>query len=137
MGKTEPKSPIIYEVDFGKTFNKYYANAYSPKTLDKIDIFIEHYEQFGLRGWQGKVASTDRVPEHYQDREKIIAKAREHNLWHAHIGDPVWKKSLYGDYLVSDWVIHFKRISRDKIKLLELGFHDPMLLPSDEILNEE
>lgn len=136
MGKTE-HSKIEYTVVFGKTFNLYFAERFPDKTVKLIDDFVEHFEVNGFNGWMGKIAPSYRVPANYVDREKIILKATHHDLWHVHIGDPNWKKSQYGDYCVSEWVIHFKRINHYKIKLIELGWHNPMLLPSDDLLNEE
>ncbi|KAF1013161.1 MAG: hypothetical protein GAK29_04735 [Acinetobacter bereziniae] len=133
MGKKQSKPE--FEVIFGNTFNKYYNN-YPETTLDCIDDFIEHFESRGLKDWKGKIAPSYRVPENYNNRDEIIEKAKNHNLWHVHIGDPSWEKSKYGNYYVSEWVLHFKMITPYKIKLLELGWHNPMLLPSDEICNE-
>ena len=40
-------------------------------------------------------------------------------------------QSASGKYKVSDWVIHFQRLTPNHIKLLELGYHDPMKLPQN------
>ncbi|MDR0238144.1 hypothetical protein [Acinetobacter sp.] len=133
MGET--KSEIIYEIEFGKSFNKYYPNF--PKlTADKVDDFIEHYEKNGLKGWIGKIAKSDRIPLDVPNRDELVKKARYYNLWHVHIGDPVWKNSSENGIYVSNWVIHFQKIGRYKIKLLELDSHKPMTLPNDNLLNE-
>ena len=136
MGEKNAEHKIKYTVEFGKTFTLYYSERYSKKTIDKIDDFIEHYEEFGLSQWKGKISPSDRVPETYADRTVRIQKAQTHNLWHVHIGEPNWKESFHGKYLVSDWVLHFKKIDNYTIMLLELSCHDPMELPSDELLTE-
>jgi len=135
VGKTESKGSTQGIVDFGETFEKYYSERYSNATLDKVDDFIEHFEKNLFAGWVGKISPSDRVPDNYPDREKIIKYARNHSLWHAHIGDPTFKTTVHGKYQVSDWVIHFKKISYKHILLLELGFHNPMELPSKDISN--
>jgi hypothetical protein len=53
-------------VEFGTTFLNYYNNRFSTTTIDKIDDFIEHFEHQGLRGWKGKISSSDKVPASYQ-----------------------------------------------------------------------
>ncbi|EOY8740760.1 hypothetical protein ACQFG6_006467, partial [Klebsiella michiganensis] len=68
---------------------------------------------------------------HYENKEAIELHARANKLWHAHLGDPVFKDTFHGKYKVSDWVIHFQRLTPNHIKLLELGYHDPMELPQN------
>lgn len=126
MGK-KPKQKGV--VDFSDTFLLYYSERFSDKTLTNIDSFIEHVEANGVRGWKGKVSPSDRVPEQAKNRQRIIEHAKEHKLWHAHIGEPTFKDSYYGNYKVSDWVLHFQYFNNYEIKLLELGQHNPMILP--------
>ncbi|NUG02953.1 hypothetical protein [Acinetobacter oleivorans] len=135
MGEKKSEE-INYQVAFGKTFNIYYLERYSNKTVDLIDEFIDHFELNGFYAWKGKIASSNRVPFNYDNRDEIINKAEYYNLWHVHIGIPKWTKSLYGNYHVSEWVLHFKKNTDYKITLLELGFHNPMTLPSEEICKE-
>jgi hypothetical protein len=143
MGKgAGAKDSELNIVSFSETFTLYYTSRYSQKTVDKIDDFIDHFEKNGLFGnpdkglpaWQGKVSPSWNVPESYTDRHLIESHARKFKLWHAHIGDPVFIETYHGKYKVSDWVIHFQLISNKKnrqhIKLLDLGFHDPMELPT-------
>lgn len=126
-------------VSFSETFNLYYSTRYSPKTVEKIDDFIDHFEQYGLFGntakgypaWIGKVSPSWKVPDGYPDKDSIEHHARTNLLWHAHLGDPVFINTSHGKYKVSDWVIHFQKLSDTHIKLLELGYHNPMTLPED------
>lgn len=126
-----------YSVDYSESFLKYYDAANQTgltHQLDCIDEFIDHFLEKGLSGWRGKVAPSNRLPEGYPNREIAISHAEEHNLWHAHIGDPCFKPSVSGRYLVSDGVIHFKRENPYTIKLISVSYHNPMELPdSDEI----
>ncbi|OCH01504.1 hypothetical protein A6D98_03025 [Aliivibrio fischeri] len=133
MGSSNKTKGIV---DFGDTFLKYYTDSFSDTTVGKVDDFIEHVEANGLSGWVGKVSPSNRVPENYADREAIIDKANKYSLWHAHIGDPCFKDTWHKNYKVSDWVIHFQKISNYHIKLLELDYHNPMTLPSEKILEE-
>ncbi len=121
------------QVDFGETFLLYYTERFSNTTISKIDDFIEHVEHNGVRGWVGKVSPSDRVPHSYPERNIIIQHARNHKLWHAHLGDPSFKESHHGSYKVSEWVIHFQYFNNYHIKLLELGYHDPMYLPTIDL----
>lgn len=126
-------------VSFSETFNLYYTSRFSQKTLDKIDDFIEHFEKYNLFGdalkghpaWIGKVSPSWKVPDSYENKEAIEEHARANKLWHAHIGDPVFIDTFHGKYKVSDWVIHFQRLAPNHIKLLELGYHDPMQPPQN------
>lgn len=134
MGENNKKQGTV---DFGTTFLDYYSNRYSETTKDKIDDFIEHVVENGLYGWIGKVSPSNKVPNTYPDQQKIIARANEHKLWHAHIGEPCFKDSWNGNYKVSNWVIHFQKFNNWHIKLLELDYHNPMTLPSDTIINKK
>ena len=138
MGKTGSQgTPPSRVVDFGTTFLEYYSERYSQKTVSRIDDFIDHFEQHGLFGppaWIGKVSPSYKVPEHYPDRAAIEQHARAYALWHAHIGDPVFIETAHGKYKVSDWVLHFQKISDHHIKLLELGYHNPMDLPDEDLI---
>lgn len=135
MGEKKPKQ-IKYTVAFGKTFNKYYTESFSDKTLNLIDDFIEHFEENGFKKWKGKISPSNRVPETYEDRQKLIDKADKYCLWHVHIGDPKWNPTPHGKYFTSEWVLQFKKVGKYKIVLLELGWHNPFLLPSDDICKE-
>ena len=140
MGEQSQQSVTgqLNSVSFSETFALYYDSRFSETTLDRIDDFIEHYEQYGLFGnptnghpaWVGKVSPSWNVPNTYPNHLEIAKYAKEHNLWHAHIGDPVFFDTEHGKYKVSDWVLHFQLISKKEIKLLELGYHNPMELPS-------
>lgn len=135
MGEKESKISLNYEVAFGETFNTYFLK-YPENDKYLIIDFIMHYQEHGLKGWKGKCASSSRVPLNYPNRDEIIFKAEYYNLWHVHIGIPQWNKSRFGNYYVSDWVLHFKKNTDYKITLLELDSHNPMKLPSDEICKE-
>nr|MDQ6121462.1 hypothetical protein [Klebsiella pneumoniae subsp. pneumoniae] len=43
------------------------------------------------------------MPDHYENKEAIEKYARANKLWHAHLGDPVFKDTFHGKYKVSDW----------------------------------
>lgn len=137
MGEKESSDKIEYVVEFDEVFNLYYTQRFSKSTVAKIDDFIDHYVTYGLNNWKGKIRSSANVPYNYPDRIALINKAVKHNLWHVHIGEPIWKKSQNGDYYVSDWVLQFKKLSNYHIILVELSWHNPMLLPSDEILEKK
>lgn len=129
MGNEVKKKGIV---DFGDTFLNYYTDRFSDTTVYKIDTFIEHVENNGVWGWEGKVSPSDRVPAQVENQEELIRYARTYKLWHAHIGDPCFEDSWHGNYKVSNWVIHFQYFNNYHIKLLELDFHDPMTLPAQD-----
>ncbi|WP_261411770.1 hypothetical protein [Serratia quinivorans] len=115
-----------YKVEFSDSFKAKYSNSFTKIELDLIDDFIDHYELHGLTGWKGKVSPSDKVPCNDLERVKKIRHAQRYRLWHAHIGLPTFTPSQYGQYLVSDGVLHFQKLSPYKIKLLDIGGHNPM-----------
>ncbi|MFT4928422.1 MAG: hypothetical protein ACI8WB_004541 [Phenylobacterium sp.] len=134
MGKNNTTTERV--IEFGATFLSYYNDRFSATTVDRVDDFIEHFEHKGLWGWKGKLGPSSKVPEAVSNRAVIVAKAQKYQLWHAHIGDPYFEDTWHGRYQVSDWVLHFQKISPNHIKLLELGYHNPMELPADILINE-
>lgn len=140
MGKAGSQgTPTSRIVDFAPTFSIYYSERFSAKTLDRIDDFIDHFQKHGLFGppaFIGKISPSYKVPENYPNRDEIIKHARANKLWHVHIGDPCFQHSLErrAPYKVSNWVLHFQKLSDDHIRLLELGYHNPMVLPSEKII---
>lgn len=127
-----------YSVDYSESFLKYYDAAAQTgliNQLDCIDDFIDHFCDKGLGGWRGKVSPSTRLPENYPDRDVVIKYAETHQLWHVHIGDPHFEKSQYGNYLVSDGVLHFQRKSPYLIKIISVSYHKPMELPDEEEIN--
>lgn len=134
MGENNDKKGLV---EFGATFLKFYSERFSDTTVEKIDDFIEHVEENGLRNWTGKISPSNKVPDTYPDQKALINKANTYKLWHAHIGDPYFEDTWHGKYKVSDWVVHFQRFSDYHIKLLELDYHNPMTLPSDSLIAEE
>ncbi|WP_277561371.1 hypothetical protein [Acinetobacter beijerinckii] len=137
MGEEKSNQVEQYTIAFGLTFNKYYAeNTFPDTTMDLIDDFLDHYEAKGFKDWEGKVAPSNRVPENYTNRDALIKKANKYNIWHVHIGDPRWETPAHGKFKTSEWVLQLRRLGK-KIVLLELSWHNPMLLPNDEILEED
>lgn len=50
----------MFEVSFGKLFAKHYAN-FPSQDQDKIDAFIEHYQEYGFVGLTGKNVESSNV----------------------------------------------------------------------------
>lgn len=114
----------------------FFGNRYDglpERDLDQIDAFWTHCENHGLTGWEGKVTPSWIVPDHYPDAAVRRAHAKANDLWHAHVGIPVWKpaKNPNASYKVSDWVLHFTyNQSAGHVKLVDYGDHDyPFELP--------
>lgn len=131
------RSVNFYTVDYSESFLQYYDSLVDVgvvNQLDRIDDFVEHYENNGLSNWKGKISPSDRLPPDYPNRELIIQHARDNSLWHVHIGDPCFRASRTGKYQVSDGVLHFQKNSSYAIKIISVSYHDPMELPSmDEL----
>lgn len=101
-----------------------------------IQLFISHYRDRGLDGWIGKVAKSDNVPENDPERAMKIWRAKRYNMWHAHVGYPTWTdgQNQWIQYKTSDWVVHFKKMSDRHIALLDYDHHNPMSLPTTNML---
>lgn len=121
-------------VEFSPHFDALYR-GFPERDQDRIDDFTEHFVQYGLVSLQGKVGPSWKVPGTDPEYYEKVRFAREHYLWHYHVGIPDYKPSRYGDYMTSDWVVHFQRFPRDQvIRLVDYGFHSPMHLPKIEHL---
>lgn len=117
------------QVLFAPIFSKHLKNF--PKAdREKIRAFVEHVEQFGFHGLQGRNKSSDQVPTDNPNWSERVAYAQKYKLWHYHIGIPTYVLSEKGDQ-VSEYVLHYIRES-DYIILVDMSPHPPLQLPSSE-----
>lgn len=65
-----------------------------------------------------------------------VEYAQLHQLHHYHIGIPCYTASSRGD-LTSEYILHYQKISDFEIKLIDLDFHPPFILPKVELINSE
>lgn len=126
----------MFDVKFGETFQFHYDKVFSEEKLDLIDDYIDHFEEHGWGGWKGKISPSWKVPLNYHDAAERIAYAKKHNLYHVHFGLPSWTNSGYG-YSTSDQVIHFQKIDYHTLRFLSISTHNPMDLPTEDLINEE
>ncbi|WP_439878075.1 hypothetical protein [Pseudomonas prosekii] len=125
---------MTYTVDLSEYFRKIYL-GFPEKDFNLVAAFISHVENHGLQGWKGLTKSSALVPPDYPDREERIALAKEFNLWHSHIGYPLWTPPRDGSSYpyTSDWVIHYQHFpSKDRIRIVDYRHHDPFNLPERE-----
>ncbi len=127
-----------YRASFGVQFQKEFVN-YPLDQKKAVYEFVQTYQEHGLGNFsrfQGKIAASWRnaTPEDE-------AYAREHNLWHYHVGLPIYEQSPYGDYMTSDWLLHFKWDSNEHIILVDIFQHSQssgkFYLPSPTYLATE
>ncbi|WP_439256877.1 hypothetical protein [Lonepinella sp. BR2271] len=117
--------------------NVTFAPSFSQKLRDfirtdreKVFDFAKHVEQHGFTGLQGRNKSSDQVPSTDPNRKAKIRYAKQHNLWHYHIGIPYYRQSSQGDW-VSEFVVHY--IKQDnQITLIDIMPHPPFKLPHIE-----
>lgn len=123
------------QVEFSEYFTQLYDNLSEPEQ-DLIDDFVFHFRERGLDGFKGKFGPTDNVPLIDPDRINKIWWANKHHLWHAHIGYPAWSpcRNPLGTYQTSDFVVHFQKLSRTFIALVDYGSHNPMRMPERKTL---
>lgn len=110
---------------------------FSPKflqLLDKLDAtsqdviadFVDHVEQNGLHGLQGRNKSSAPINPHTKRQQAQFAYAQKHCLWHYHIGIPCYI-GKHGD-MTSEYVLHYQRFD-DGIVIVDMTAHPPFELP--------
>jgi len=124
---------VKLSIQFAIEFERYPA-----KDVALIGAFMTHCETAPLMDWIGKVGPSWKVPSDYQDRALRVAYAKQHKLWHAHVGYPHWKDSKNEDaeYKTSDYVVHFTYTPGDTfLKVVDYSDHgDPFRLPTENYL---
>lgn len=119
------------KVILSPVFAQYLKNY--PKTDREIILaFINHVEQFGFDGLQGRNKSSDNVPTDDPNWLTKVKYAQQYQLWHYHIGIPYFTLSEQGDY-VSEYVLHYT-LGDDEIVLIDLDSHPPFNLPKEDKL---
>lgn len=71
----------LVKVEYGIKFKAHLKNFPVADQL-KIKAFVEHIEQFGFDGLQGRNKSSDDVPVTHPNWSERIIYAKTHNLWH-------------------------------------------------------
>lgn len=123
-----------YSVSFGQVFIDSFDN-FPLKDKEKIKDFVFHVENQGFLGLSGRNKASHNVP---KDDPQFLTKvkyAKDHSLWHYHIGIPVYDKSKgFGDY-TSEYVLHY-RLLDNKIVIVDMDSHPPLGLPAEKYLQE-
>lgn len=120
-------------ISFSNHFMDFFKNDYPnlPSNQQKIiSTFIAEYIQYGFNAPPlcGRNKSSADVPD---DSKREFA--REHGLWHYHIGIPCYNKTRYvvmGDW-TSEQIVHYvNKNCRATIKLVCIDKHPPFVMPS-------
>lgn len=119
------------EVTFGQLFSQYYVN-FPVADKKKIFAFAEHVRQHGFTGLKGRNKSSADVPRNNPNWLAKVQYARQHNLWHYHIGIPNYEESEKGD-MVSEYILHYVK-GENEIKIVDMSSHPPFVLPSEDYL---
>lgn len=75
---------------------------------DKIFDFTDIFEQHGLGDptkYPGKIAESWKG---LSPSDPVYQYTYSNDLWHYHIGYPVYQPSITGKYFTSDWLLHFQ-----------------------------
>jgi hypothetical protein len=128
---------------FVKLFNALPTNPpvkYPAELSDqtKVASFVQTYLSVGMDPTVllGKDVSSDNVPTDDPQWLEKVKYAQEHALRHYHIGIPYYVNSGKG-YFTSEYVLHYQQIEHDHIKLVDMSWHPPMSLPSEDYLEGE
>lgn len=117
----EPK----FQAHPGPLFDVEFEN-YPEDQQKAIYAFVQIYNEHGLEDitkYPGKIGPTWKAPGTAADYEARRAYALEHQLWHYHLGIPEYKKSPHGDWLTSDFVLHFQKDGKYSITLVDTYWH--------------
>lgn len=117
--------------------------GFSKSERAKIYRFLTAYEQGGFTainryiicGYPVRNKKSDDVSKDDSDFIEKVQHAIKHNLWHYHAGfynldneypiDNGYKLSNKND-LVSQWLIHYQKLSDNAIFIADLAAHPPM-----------
>lgn len=128
----EEKSKTGLTVKFGEVFiNRF--NNYPVTDQKKIADFAQHLDTKGFSGLPGRnKASTDVDTDDHLFVEKV-KYAREHGLYHYHIGIPCYDTTKQiGDW-TSEYILHYKYLDGE-VTILDLDSHPPFTLPDKKLL---
>lgn len=122
----------MFSVSFGEKFLQEFK-CFPKADQKKIIQFVDYVRKHGFVGLEGRNKSSINVLSTDPEFLAKVSYAREHNLWHYHIGIPEYTPDTpFGDR-TSEWVLHYIRTD-DTIKIIELGSHPPFKLPRQEYL---
>lgn len=111
----------LFSLDFQKLDTQY---------IQIIRKFMDTFTENGYANLKGKNKKSSDIPKNdpeYQDKLNLV---KQYKLWHYHIGIPKYIKSINGKYYTSDYVLHYKKISKTKIVIVDFSSHNPFKLPS-------
>lgn len=84
------------KVTLAKLFASRFLNF--PKAdQQKIRQFVDDVENNGLVNLQGRNKSSDNVPKDHPNFAQKVAYAKQHSLWHYHIGIPHYETASNGE----------------------------------------
>ena len=122
--------PIV--VVFSPLFKQCVKNYPKADQL-KIGEFVEHLQNYGFAGLQGRNKSSDNVPTDDPNWAKKVAFVQQYSLWHYHIGIPSYTQTATGE-LTSEYVLHY-RLLADRIVIVGMSAHPPFELPTENELH--
>ena len=110
------KRSLQFDKDFISTMTNYERLA--------IIKFVEHVEEHGMNNLPGRNKPSTDVPSTDRAYQAKVNYATKHNLWHYHIGLPVYDETKdHGDY-TSRYVLDYIKVDDNNIKLVRLAPHD-------------
>ena len=98
---------MTFTWSFSTQFAKEFAN-FPKDQQDKVLDFVDTFENFGLADWfryPGKISYSWK---NLAATDPAFVFASANDLWHYHIGIPVYVTVPGRPYQTSDWVLHFQ-----------------------------
>lgn len=95
-----------------------------PDQQDKIFDFTVIYEAHGLTDFSRFPGKITPSWNNLDKSDPAFQYTYSNCLWHYHVGLPEYKPSISGQYLTSDWVLHFQWLNKGAhISLVDLYAH--------------
>ena len=123
------------DVDFCIGFLKVY-NRLSNNDIKAIDNFIETVEEGKINDLPGRNKNSNRVDARHPNYKALKDFATKYDLWHYHVGIPLYDKTNGAKDFTSQFVLHYRRF-QDNIIIVKLDNHSPFALPSSTEMDIE
>jgi hypothetical protein len=128
----ESDCKIILNINFGRIFAQEFIHFPKDDQL-KIFNFVNHLKFNGFVGLPGRNKESTNVS---ADDHLFLIKvkfARENNLYHYHIGIPVYDETKPTGDWTSKYILHYSYLDTD-VKIIEMSQHPPFNLPATDYL---
>ncbi len=119
----------MFLIEYSQHFSQRTKIIKDTTEQNKILTWLDNVKQYGLFKYPKLAIPGKLVPSWagLNPTDSNFTYAQQNNLWHYHVGHEAYQQGL-GDYLTSNWVVHFIWDKRNpnscfKIKLVDYTPH--------------